>query len=793
MFPRLFPAILRTLSRDRTNLLISVISLSLGLTLCFLVLLFIRDELYHNSSHPLLGRIYCMIEKRELSSGTSISGYTPVTLGPAAVESIPEVEMAARWESRVAQLSTRDNGITEVITFTDSSLFRMFNVPLVIGNPGTALTQPDDILLTSDIAERLFGSTEEAIGELITVTLEEHVFETEVAGIVADAPNSSSLQYQVLVNFVNYVGYFWDNDDAWNESPGVTFALLSEGADPREVEPKLNDLYRAHNAYDFKTPLLEPLSEAYLNSITDYSPLPKGNRKTIYILIALAAVVLALGCFNFTMLSISGIGRRLHEIGIRKAIGAHRWQILMQLFGETYLFALIAFALSMLLMVLTTPLFSTLVQRNLDLEIHAFQLWIGVFLFIIIGPIVGFYPALLLSRTDPVSIFRKTFHLSGNSWVGNALLVLQFSITIGMISSLIVMQQQMQHVFHTDLGFASEHVAVLSLGMGGEDPEQQLENLRSELLTSNRFTGISALSNAPGERTLMIGLMEETEDTVVQKNYLVFGVDEYIHDVLDIDLVDGRTFSEDHPSDAQHGVLVNETLVRTYGMENPVGQTFELFGEKEIIGVVEDFYFTSLHDEIQPSVFFPRNSQMERYIPVRYAYIRIAPGSIADAVNEIRAAWQSSGATTPLEIRFLDEFVEGYYENDRRWGKIITVTSVIAVLIGLIGLYGISANAANQRQKEISIRKVLGGNSLSLFGLLTSRPLLLILLSFLLATPITWYIMTQWLENFVFRVSLTPLPFVVAGVVTVLLALPGMGIKVWQTVRRNPVDSLRQE
>jgi putative ABC transport system permease protein len=774
----------RNLVRHRGYSAINISGLAVGMACAVLILLWVQDELSFDRFHKNAEALYRVEENQHYSAGAYHVNVTPFPAGPAFEEEIPEIVAACRytWAGgllfRYGEKAFFENDIRAV----DPAFLCMFTFPLAQGDRETALDDPHSLILTREMAEKYFGD-EEPIGKVISV---DNQYEFTVTGIVEKVPENSSLRFSVLIPFIFQKERGWWHDH-WGTNSIGTYVQLRPGTSIQAVEEKMTAIQKSHLEESTTDFVLAPLTEMHLHSYFGYGR-PMGNVQYVYIFTALALFVLLIACINFMNLSTARSARRAREIGLRKVVGALRGNMIRQFLGESVLTACIALLFAVPLVEFLLPFFNELSGKDIALNLmgnRVLPLLVGVAL--VTGLVAGSYPALFLSSFRPAVVLKGNLRSgAGSSLFRRLLVVLQFSMSIGLIIGTGVVYDQITFMRGKGLGYEKEHV--LNIRMRG-DISGSYDELKVELTAHPAVLGVSAArqrlphigSNSSGgdwdgkdpELDLVIGHTQVDYDFV---------------ETMGIELVEGRSFSREFPTDAAGAYLVNEKLIEFMGVDSVVGKRFSLGGEGRIIGVMENFHFKSVRDEIEPLALWLSNPENLTWMIVKFH-----PESAVAGVEFLKETWERVVPNYPLEYEFLDREFDQMYRAEERMGEILRYFSIVAVLIGCLGLFGLASFMAEQRTREIGVRKVLGASVAGIVMLLTREFTRWVLLANLVSWPIAWYAMNRWLEGFAFRVELGWATFALAG--GLALAIAWLTVS-WQAVRAalsDPIEALRYE
>ncbi|WP_353721586.1 FtsX-like permease family protein [Dyadobacter sp. 676] len=682
------------------------------------------------------------------------------------------------------------------IYFADASVFDIFSYPFIYGNPATALREPQKIVLTKTLAIRIFGDASKAMGQTVFFS---NNFPNTVTGVMEDAPANSHLNFSALRSLpAGYAG-------GWQDGDIYTYLLLRKGADARKLEAKFPAFYAKYlqkqmgNA-DYHMGL-QPLTSIHLHSHLDYEISANGNIHTVYIFSAIALLILIIACINYMNLYTARSLKRVREVGVRKAIGSRRFQLVGQFLTESILMTGLAGLAGFLLAKSALPLFNQLAEKTLSIDFQNNELltWgvAGVFL-LLIGLLSGLYPALMLSGYRPVIALKgQPGEQSGGVGFRQSLVVFQFAATVAMIACSGIVYKQIRYVNHKDLGFNKKQV--LTFHIDKNEVRSQVGALKEKLEQNPAIESAAAASNPIGNNSIgSTALFIETNSGEIPSTPQItqrFMADADYLRTMEIKLLNGRDFSKNSPADLSGAVLVNEALVRKQGWTNPIGKRMRFpadsggnTSELTVAGVTNDFHIYSLQHKIEPLVirFAPPSEQDNMYV-------RINPAKTAEALAYIRRIYKTFDPEATPEFHFLDENFAKQYRAEQRQGNVLLAFAVLAVSIACLGLFGLAAFAAEARTKEIGVRKVLGASVQDVVLMLSLDFVKLVLIAIVIGTPVAAYAMDKWLQNFEYRETLSWWVFALSGIIAIVIALATVSSQALKSALTNPVKALRTE
>jgi putative ABC transport system permease protein len=777
----------RNLQRNKFHTLINVIGLAVGFAAVILIFLFVFTEFTYDDFHKKKDQLYRISVKRWREGKLDSDGpqFTP-PLGPAMAQNFAEVKNFARLSTeRVAYLAYNKEPIKiDDIHHADGSLFGMFSFPLLKGDPKTALQQPFTIVMTEGTARKIFGN-EEPVGKIIRIDNKQ---DYAVTGVAKDPPVNSSIQFSALISFATLyktpdVFLDWNGGNRY-----ITYIELNKNANPNAVNAKLPGLLWTN--INEKYAKAGARLEAYLQPITRlhlyYEENSASLRSNMYIFSIIAVFILLIACVNFINLTTARASKRAREVAVRKVLGANRKTLISQFLIEATLITLIAFVTALFIVALSQQLYQQVFGKSFHLTKSAgpglIAMIVLLFFFVTIG--IGVYPAMYLSRFKTISTLKGLLTREGKPYLRNILVVTQFSISIALIASTIIIFQQQQFIKNKKLGFAKDNVVVLPLV--GEEAQARYSLLKEQLSQLPEITSISASSDVPHRGFTSNGYKPEGVENFMQIH--VVDVDQDFLKTYHIPLVSGRNFSNDRPLD-NNGYIINETLANMLGWKEAVGKKIVRNGEHDVIGVVKDFYFASLHDKIGPLIITnkPWEDKFD-FLAIHYSSFHTK-----GLLDEIKKRWKKLVPSTPFDYWFLNDSFNDLYKSEQHFQRGFFCSSVLAIILAVLGMLGLVTFSVEQRTKEIGVRKVLGASSFNVAALISKDFLKLIVIANIIAWPVAWYFMTRWLQDFANRIQPGWWVFILAGLIALFVALATVGYQAVKAALANPVKSLRTE
>jgi putative ABC transport system permease protein len=793
----------RNLIKHKFYSLLNIFGLSLGIASCILIFAYIGHELSYDGYHKNADNIYRIVSKRTVSGQTSELAISPAPVGPTMVEELPEVKNAVRFSPTVKRIFAYQdkNYFQEGVLYVDLSIFDVFSFELIEGDPKTALEVPFTMVFTEKTAQKYFGG-ESPVGKIINW---DNKYDYRVTGVVKDPPPNSHFTFNALASFSTFIKYD-PRIGSWNGGSFQTYLLLQENTDIKKFEQKMKGFHGKHLGPALKErgieleAYLQPLKSIHLHSNVQYELGDNSDIRLIYAFWAIAVIVLLIACINFMNLATARSAGRAKEVGMRKVLGAQRKNLIVQFLGESFVFALLSLVLAILLARLFLPYFSVLAGKDISLSTfempYVYAVLAAIVLFV--GFVAGSYPAFFLSAFKPISVLRG--HVPEglkSSWFRSVLVVFQFVLSIILIICTIIVFNQHKYMQNKDLGFSKQNL--LAVAVQNDEVRIGLESFKQELLNINGIESAGLSSMVPGEMYLFnIATYPEgyaRDQMIRMDNFLV---DYGFLDTFEIDVVEGRGFSKEIMMDFTDAVMINETASKSLGWNNLVGKTIEIPSDdglvrKTVIGVFKDIHQRSLYSVVAPTVIQYIGTEGAIENRARRLTLRLNTDDISGIMKKIEQKWKDTFPNHPYYSFFLDEFFDSQHRAEGKLGSIFRAFSVLAVIIGCLGLFGLSSFLAEQRTKEIGIRKVLGSSVSSIVVLLCRKFFLLVAIANVLAWPVAFFTMNKWLQNFPYPVKIGISTFILTAIFTFVIALFTVGFQSIKAAHVNPVDSLRYE
>lgn len=783
---------LRTVWKNRTTSFINIVGLSVGMTASVLILLWVRNETSFDNYHKDAGSIYRLTTK--LPEQGWVWETTPLLLADAVKNEIPEIVNTARLTTNNWPVFNVKGNLFygKKCAHVDNGWFSLFKYDFKEGNAVGFNENPFSIILTASEAKKYFGEIA-AVGQSMRIDTIDYI----VRGVVADAPINSSFQYTAFLPISAMLSnpQIRENDEQWGNANYITFIKTIPGINPDVIGKKITEVVRrkANDKEAAPTDLIS-LADMHFESEISNSIFTHGSRTTVYIFSFLGFLLLLIACINYVNLTTAKASLRAKEVSIRKIAGADRSSLFFQFVTESILISLLSLFVTLFLIQVCLPVFNQLTGRTFTLPLTSFAVWKVLTITLLCALVLNsIYPALLLSSFKPLSVFRGNNVLKvKDTTFRKGLVVVQFTVSVILIAGTIIIYRQMQYVQKTNPGYNRSQVLSFSLPQNIDRAKREsvIRTMKQELLSQSGIETASA-SNQSVEN---IGSMCSDcadwpgRDTSYKPKIAQLSADADFQKTMQLQMKEGRWFTEGNENSKQ-GFILNETAVKDFKLKEPiVGQPFIFKGDtSQIIGVVKDFYYKSMHEKMGPLIVFNNPQWRNRFV------VRIAPKSTSAAISSIQRVWQKYIPASPLEYSFMDDAFNTLYKEDQQSSFLVLVFAIIAIVISGMGLFSLAAFEAEQRTKEIGIRKVLGATVTGIAALLSKDFVKLVCISIVIASPIAWWAMNKWIQNFAYRTDIAWWIFLLAGVIAVMIALITVSFQAIKAAVANPVKSLRTE
>jgi putative ABC transport system permease protein len=814
MFKNNLKIALRSLLKQKVYTLINILGLSVGIASCILIVLFVRNEFSYDTFFADKERIYRMVLERKYPNHSTYYSIVPHSFEEVIKRDFPEVEESVNVFGFQNYSMSYKNERDEVSQFdenfvlvTDSNFFKIFSFKLLQGNSSTALGQANEIVVTREMANRYFGNAD-AIGKIVRAGDQEF----KVSGVIEDVPVNSHFNFSALIAASTFPFTKRENFTSFST---FTYFKLKPGSDPAAMEakiPKMVDTYAAAqiernlgkswadyskegNGYRY---FLQSLTDIHLDPTNLEGKMkPGGNRTSVYIMISVAVLILLIACINFMNLATARSAERAKEVGVRKVMGSFKQNLVAQFLTESFVLSALGVIVAVTILYFILPFFNNLTEKQLTIPFEISFLLALVALAAFVGLLAGIYPSFILSSFNPVVVLKGNFsgHAKGK-WIRNGLVIFQFWISIILMIGTMVIQQQMQFMSEKSLGFDRAQVLVVERGFTIEP--QKMTTLIEEIKRLPQVENAAGSFAVPGSEGDFFGIQFQPEGSTEILTTKTMIVADGLGETLGFELLEGRWFS--HETSDSLSIMLNESAVKVMGLENPIGRKLIDIQERPegnvsvpyvITGIVKDFNFISLRETVTPLVIqsnegFGRANQ--------YVVVRVKADQTMSAIESIEAKWKEIAPEQSFKFSFLDQSINAQYKSEQQSGRLFAIFSGLAIFVSCIGLFALSAYITNLRTKEIGVRKVLGASVQGVVVLLSMDFTKMIVLSFVLAVPVAWYVMENWwLQNFAYRIDISIWIFMISGFLALLIAWLTVSYQSIKAAIQNPVKSLRSE
>jgi len=775
---------LRNIKRYSVHSILNISGMAIGLACAILILLWVQDEWSYDRHFENADDIYRVIEKQNSPSGeVTLFAPTLSAVAPALKNEYPEIIRSSRIMHTPLTLKKGDEFIEETVVAVDKDFLKMFNIRFVRGDINTALNDPHNIVITEETAHKYFGN-EDALGK----TVPSRGFLVTVTGVVKPLPHNSHIRFDFLISTDFFVQPGAHINDWEDRGRSYSYVELKKGTDSKLVDQKIQNFIKAHIKGSEAEIFLQNIKKIHLYSSRKYSYDVSGHGDITYVAIMglIAFFILLIACINFMNLSTAQSVQRAREIGVRKVAGANKQKIIAQFLGESLLIVFVATIIAMILVELLLPGYNTLVGKELDVDYHRVGLYTGLISIVLFcGLLAGSYPAFYLSSLNPSDIIKGVINKDpGNAKFRRMLVIFQFTLSIVLIVCTLIIGNQLNYMQNKKLGYNKDNIGYFMFPIRPGDPK--LEALKKELSNNPDILSVTKGYSPINLEATSGGYnwagKKPGDDVLFHR----LDTDEDYAKTFQLELKDGRFFSSDYPTD-NTAAVINEKAVEAMGLKNPVGEvlTTSRGAKLTIIGVLKDFHIQSLHFKIEPLIM--KKGESNNLI------VKMKPDHIPATVESINKTFKSFNPGLPLDFHFLDVDFDNLYRTEQRMSKIFGYFSVLAIIISCLGLIGLSLFMTELRTKEIGIRKVNGAKSLEIFSLVSKEYIVWVLISILIASPVAWYAMHRWLENFAYKTELSWWIFALTGLLALGIALLTVSWQSLKAATRNPVEALRYE
>lgn len=778
MFLNYLKVTYRNFSRNKAFTFINIFGLAIGMAVCILLLLWVQDEFSYDSFHLNSNNIYNVVQEGVWNDGQAYGNRTiPYRLAPLMNELYPEIENHVRLRTFSGMMMKVDNKtFYEDVLLTEPALFEMFSFDLVQGDLEVAFNNIKNIILTEETAYKYFGN-EDPMGKVIRYNDQT---DFTVTGVASNPPDNSTISFNMIIPF-ELLGEEKINSWSW-ESSG--YVKLHENTSIEEFESKIENTIIENNKDGDTFVRIQSLSRVHL-----YDPLDTpGTLIFVIIFAAIGIIVLLIACINFMNLSTARSAKRAKEVGIRKVVGANRISLIRQFMSESIFTAILALIAAFVMVELFLPVFNQLAQKNLDVSITNSVFLISMIgLTLIVGVISGSYPALYLSHFNPSKVLKSGNSTKNKNRFRTFLVVFQFTISIALIICTATIYNQLNYIQNKDLGFSKDYILTVPWN---NELDNSFESFKNELLTNPNVLGVTSSSSSPANVGNVNPAIWEgkTDDEKILFNF--FLVEKDFLNVFDMEIIAGENFKKDHTRGKPVPYIVNESAVEMMQMEDPIGKRFTMYNDNnsgEIIGVVKDYHFTKLTNDIGPIMISTLTWWRQS------VFIKLNPQNVQGTMQMIEETAKKFSPSFPYEFSFLDEDIDQLYSQYYEMGTIIKYFSILAVFISCLGLFGLASFMTEQRTKEIGIRKVLGSSAAKIVYLLTKGFSKWVLLANIFAWPIAYFVMLKFLELFAYNSGINIWLFVLSGIIALVISGLTVGYQTLKAANSNPVDALKYE
>lgn len=773
----------RSFARNKTTFFINLIGLSSGLACALLIYLWVNDELSMDKFHSN-DRLMQVMQRMESAGGVGVTYSTPWLLAETLADEIPEVEHAVvttpiDWFEGFT-LSVGEKAVRATGKYVGSDYFSMFSYPLIEGGARDLLMDKNSIVITRDLAKRLFDTSENVVGKVIEF---QHETEFKITGVLENIPSQSSVQFDFAIPIKLFIDQY-PQVTSWKNSGPETYVTLKEGTDINIVQSKIKDIIKAKSDDTHRTLFLRPYADAYLYDHYEDGVQSGGRIEYVNLFSIIAIFILIIACINFMNLATAKATRRVKEVGVKKSVGANRFALVFQYLGESTLVSLFALMVAIGLTYLTLPRFNLITGKALSLSLSPSFILILLGITILTGLLAGSYPALYLSGFRPAQILKGKLNNSiGELWTRKGLVLFQFTLSILFIVSVLIIYKQLDYVQNRNLGYNKENILYF-------DIEGEIKNKRETFI--NELKRIPGVAKAASIGQSMVGggntsgIEWEGKDPSLLISFAYRPVSFDALDMLDLELKEGRLFQNDHNDSL--AVIFNEAGIQAMSMTNPIGKVIKLGPYQcPIIGVVKDFHFESMHTNVKPMFFIlaPEHT--------RKVMVKIASGNERETLERIQEFYTSFNPGFAFNFRFLDQDYQEQYKSELRVSLLSRYFAGLAILISCLGLFGLASYTTERRKKEIGIRKVMGSNEWGIIYLLSKDFTRIVIVSAFIALPISYFIAKDWLNNFAYHIPLEVWYFLSAAASVLLIALLTVSTQAFKASRINPAQCLKDE
>jgi len=793
MFKNLIKTAIRNIFKDLGYSSLNILGLTLGIASALYLIIYISDEVSYDRYHKNADRIYRVESHIKETDDEFTWIIAQIPFGPQVVQDYPEVEACVRFIPAGRELFKYEDKefFEEDFVFADTNVFDVFTYEFIQGDPSTALNEPNTIVLTKDVAAKYFGKDDPMGKSLVNG---EDIY--KVTGVINNIPYNSHYRFDALASRKSLPVEM----GSWGNFGVFTYILLPESVNYKEFEAKIQEMYGKYMAEIFERLgisveyILDPIVDIHLKSTNQGEPEPTGSYAYVIIFAIVALFLILIAAMNYMNLATARSTKRAREVGLRKVVGSNRGSLILQFLTESTVLTFISLILSVILVVLLLPSFNTLAGKYFEISILFSPIIIisSISVIFIVGILGGSYPAFYLSKFNPVSVLKGdiTKGASGSAF-RKVLVVIQFTISIAMIVSTLIVFKQLNYLKTKDLGYDMNNV--ISLEFTTREMVEKYPVLKQALLENPSIKRVGSTGTRVGEGSGKLLLNVETYDGMQSRGVNLVSVGHDFVETMGITMLKGRDFQENMPSDTLAGVIINETMAKRLNWDEPLGKKIEAergggqdFLKAVVVGVMKDFHQTGMYNEIETLMYFYRVNN-------RLVYAKLDNQNVQETIKYIESKWNEIFPGQPFEYSFLSERFQEQFGADEKRGFIFTLFTVLAILIACLGLFGLASYNVERRTKEIGIRKVVGASEGSVVKLISKEFIILVSIAILIAFPLSYYFMKDWLQNFVYRTNLGLFIFILAGLITVAITFITISFQAWRAANANPAESLRIE
>ncbi len=811
MYKNYLKTAIRSISRNKTTSFINIFGLSIGIAFSLLAFLFVDHEYSFDKFHSDPDSIFRVwTDSYNPRMGTMKANAVPYQLTLDFRDLFPEVEFITNVANQEMIINKDGLIFREMVSFVDSEFFKIFSFPILQGNTANPVINRNSVVISSEVAGKYFEN-EDPVGKILKVTIQDYSKEYIVSAVIDNCKEISTLHFNFLISFEEFKSrlnpQFLRGYGAWISSmyikliPGTNVEELREKI--HHIDDQIDQNLRPGRTRRYN---LMNIKEIHIETELDLKTDNVSNPLYSYIFLGLGGIVLTIACINFMILSTGLSAKRVKEVGVRKVMGAYRSSLIRQFLGEAIIMSLIALISGIIISILFLPVFNDLTGKNLEFVLSLKFLIIMLAGTLIVGFIAGSYPAIYQSNFKPVIVLKRSSGGSKKSIFIRFLVIIQFSLSIVLIIVMVVFRQQLIFLQEKNLGFNHEKVIEINMNTNPANADQILERYRNEIVNDRRIISVSGSSSSYGSgirgNLTQLGF-EQSDGERIFINYSI--IDQEYFNTMGIEVIEGRNFSKEFGTDPEIALIINEKAVEVNGLNYPIGKKPEWIGpgSQKIIGVINDFHYGSLHNEIEPLLFCLTNKPVDTDVLksvvggwphyYKYALIRIGEGDPRLIINFLREAWKKVSPNLPFEMNFLDQTIQSFYESEQKWGEVVNYASIFAIFVACLGMFGLSLASSQKRIKEIGIRKVFGASTTRIVLLISIELIMLVVLSTILAFPAAFYVCSEWLQNFAYRIDLTVFSFILSSLGVLFIAAITISFQILKAANSDPVDAIRYE